>query len=165
MKKAFWLATRWLVPKVVKFVRFLNNPTCMPRCDAYCPLCKSLCLWDGPSWHKPYNTRHHPSLHSIGTHAKGYVTMMMGIFKHQPFARAFSSRHQTFFFFYFCGVQRSRFIVSFQKRIYLIQPPPHILPSDNQINLFWRSGCFKIDGCYNIVRILRRLLLLLYVKL
>ena len=33
-----------LAPKVIEFVKFLNEPTCMPRCDAYCPLCKSLCL-------------------------------------------------------------------------------------------------------------------------
>ena len=48
----------------------LLSVSCTPRCDAYCPLCKSLWLWDGPSWHQPYTT-HHPS--------EGVATPFQGI--------------------------------------------------------------------------------------
>ena len=33
-------------PKVIEFVKFLNEPTCIPRCDAYCPMCKSFLLME-----------------------------------------------------------------------------------------------------------------------
>ena len=37
-------AAKEFCPKVVDFMKMLNDPGAMPRCDTYCPVCGSLCI-------------------------------------------------------------------------------------------------------------------------
>ena len=51
-----------LSPKVIDYMKTLNDSAAMPRCDACCPLCKSLCIEvaNHDTTHKPHDAIHQP---------------------------------------------------------------------------------------------------------
>ena len=52
-----------LSPKVVQFMRTSNAPAALPRCDAHCPLCFSLCI---QSANHDTKLRPHDAIHQPG---------------------------------------------------------------------------------------------------
>ena len=52
-----------LAPNVVAYMKTLNDPAALPRCDAYCPMCCSLCI--EPANHdttlRPHDAVHQPA--------------------------------------------------------------------------------------------------------
>ena len=52
-----------LSPEVVEFMKSLNDPATLPRCDAICPMCKSLCIETAnhDTDLRPHNAIHQPA--------------------------------------------------------------------------------------------------------
>jgi hypothetical protein len=51
-----------LSPKVVQHLKTLKSKTALPRCDAHCPMCRSLCIeaFDHDTEHRPHDAIHQP---------------------------------------------------------------------------------------------------------
>jgi hypothetical protein len=51
-----------LSPKVVEYMKTLKSNTALPRCDAHCPMCRSLCIeaFDHDTKHRPHDAIHQP---------------------------------------------------------------------------------------------------------
>jgi hypothetical protein len=59
-----------LSPKVVQYMKIVNNQMAIPRCDAQCPCCSSLCIeaFNHDTQHRPHDAVHQPG----GVAGQGY---------------------------------------------------------------------------------------------
>jgi hypothetical protein len=72
-----------LGPEVVEYMKSLNDPATLPRCDAICPMCENLCVEaaNHDTDLRPHNAIHQPG-GIAGVHleiTKEFYNMQSGI--------------------------------------------------------------------------------------